>query len=476
MPTQTLSDHAAPPSGAPGPAGSPQHAPGWHPGSWAERPAGQQPTWPDADALAASLTELRRRPPLVFAGEARRLTGLLGRVSAGKAFVLQAGDCAESFELSTADQIRDRLKVILQMAVVMQYSAGLPIVKVGRIAGQFAKPRSSATETRDGQTLPVFRGHIVNDIAFEPEARTPDPSRLLEAYSTSAATLNLLRAFTRGGYADLRQVHNWNQEFVASSPAGQRYEVLASGIDAALRFMNACGLDTDDSAMRQVELYTSHEALLLGYEEALTRTDSITGDWYDCSAHMLWVGERTRELDGAHVEFLRGVHNPIGAKLGPTATPDEALALCETLNPNQVPGRLTLISRVGAGNVSASFGPILRAVTEAGHPVVWQCDPMHGNTYSTDDGVKTRHFDAILAEIREYFAAHAAAGTWPGGIHLEITGDAVTECIGGSDELAPHQLADRYETMCDPRLNGRQSLDLAFLASDLLASARNGAS
>ncbi len=471
MPTQTLSEASSSTSGAPSPASSHQHAPGWHPGSWADRSAGQQPEWPDADALAASLAELRRRPPLVFAGEARRLTELLGHVCAGKAFVLQAGDCAESFELSTADQIRDRLKVILQMAVVMQYSAGLPIVKVGRIAGQFAKPRSSANETRDGQTLPVFRGHIVNDIAFEPEARTPDPGRLLQAYNTSAATLNLLRAFTRGGYADLRQVHDWNQEFVASSPAGRRYEMLANGIDAALRFMNACGLDTDDSAMRQVELYTSHEALLLGYEEALTRTDSITGNWYDCSAHMLWVGERTRELDGAHVEFLRGVHNPIGAKLGPTVTPDEALALCEALNPNRIPGRLTLISRVGAGNVIESFEPILKAVTDADHPVVWQCDPMHGNTYSTEDGVKTRHFDAILAEIRQYFAAHAAAGTWPGGIHLEITGDAVTECIGGGDELAQHQLGDRYETMCDPRLNGRQSLDLAFLASDLLASA-----
>ena len=471
MPTQTLSDATNSGSGAPSPAGPANHAPGWHPGSWTDRSAGQQPEWPDADALAVSLAELRQRPPLVFAGEARRLTELLGQVCAGKAFVLQAGDCAESFELSTADQIRDRLKVILQMAVVMQYSAGLPIVKVGRIAGQFAKPRSSATETRDGQTLPIFRGHIVNDIAFEPEARMADPGRLLQAYSTSAATLNLLRAFTRGGYADLRQVHDWNQEFVASSPAGQRYEMLANGIDAALRFMNACGFDTDDSVMRQVEFYTSHEALLLGYEEALTRTDSITGDWYDCSAHMLWVGERTRELDGAHIEFLRGVHNPIGAKLGPTATPDEALALCEALNPNRIPGRLTLISRVGAGNVVDSFEPILKAVTDADHPVVWQCDPMHGNTYSTEDGVKTRHFDAILAEIRQYFAAHAAVGTWPGGIHLEITGDAVTECIGGGDELAQHQLGDRYETMCDPRLNGRQSLDLAFLASDLLASA-----
>ena len=471
MPTQTQSEPANAPSVGTDPTASPQHAPGWHPGSWAERSAGQQPEWPDPVALSESLSELGCRPPLVFAGEARRLTELLGRVCAGEAFVLQAGDCAESFELSTADQIRDRLKVILQMAVVLQYSAGLPIVKVGRIAGQFAKPRSQPTETRDGVTLPIFRGHIVNDIAFDPAARTPDPSRLLQAYNTSAATLNLLRAFTRGGYADLRQVHNWNQEFVASSPAGQRYETLANGIDAALRFMNACGLDTDDSAMRQVELYTSHEALLLGYEEALTRTDSITGDWYDCSAHMLWVGERTRELDGAHVEFLRGVHNPIGAKLGPTATPDEAIALCETLNPNRIPGRLTLISRMGAGNIGDAFGPILRAVTDAGHPVVWQCDPMHGNTYSTDNGVKTRHFDAILAEIRQYFAEHAEAGTWPGGIHLEITGDAVTECVGGGDELAQHQLGDRYETMCDPRLNGRQSLDLAFLAAELLAAA-----
>ena len=471
MPTQTLSEHATASPDTPWSAGYPEHAPDWHPGSWADKPAGQQPEWPNSDALAASLGELRLRPPLVFAGEARRLTEHLGRVCAGEAFVLQAGDCAESFELSTADQIRDRLKVILQMAVVMQYSAGLPIVKVGRIAGQFAKPRSSNTETRDDQTLPVFRGHIVNDIAFTSAARTPDPARLVQAYNTSAATLNLLRAFTRGGYADLRQMHEWNQAFVASSPSGQRYEVLASGIDAALRFMKACGLDTDDTIMRQVELYTSHEALLLGYEEALTRTDSISGDWYDCSAHMLWVGERTRELDGAHIEFLRGVHNPIGAKLGPSATPDEALALCETLNPKRIPGRLTLISRVGAGKVAECFGPILRAVTEAGHPVVWQCDPMHGNTYSTDEGFKTRHFDAILTEIREYFAAHAAAGTWPGGIHLEITGDAVTECVGGGDEVAQHQLSDRYETMCDPRLNGRQSLDLAFLVSDLLASA-----
>ncbi len=472
MPTPTRSESATTPQANTGLAAEPQHEPSWHPRSWADKPADQQPQWPDAAAVSASLSELKHKPPLVFAGEARRLTELLATVCAGKAFVLQVGDCAESFELSTADEIRDRLKVILQMAVVLQYSAGLPIVKVGRIAGQFAKPRSQSTETRNGVTLPSFRGHIVNDIAFDAAARTPDPSRLLRAYNTSAATLNLLRALTRGGYADLRQVHTWNQEFVASSPAGRRYEALASGINSALRFMNACGLDTDDNAMRQVELYTSHEALLLGYEEALTRTDSITGDWYDCSAHMLWIGERTRALNGAHVEFLRGVHNPIGAKLGPTATPEEALALCEVLNPNRTPGRLTLISRMGANNVADAFGPILRAVTEAGHPVVWQCDPMHGNTFTTDQGIKTRHFDVILSEIRHYFAEHAKAGTWPGGIHLEITGDAVTECVGGGDELAQHQLGDRYETMCDPRLNGRQSLDLAFLAAELLAAAK----
>lgn len=418
--------------------------------------------------LDGALHELGARPPLVFAGEARRLTDQLGRVAAGEAFVLQAGDCAESFDLSSADAIRDKLKIILQMAVVLQYSAGLPVVKIGRIAGQFAKPRSSGTETRDGETLPSFRGHIVNDIDFEEAARRPDPGRLLQAYNTSAATLNLLRAFTRGGFADLRQVHHWNQEFVASSPVGQRYEAVADGIERALRFMAASGFDTDDAAMRQVDLYTSHEALLLGYEQALTRQDSITGDWYDCSAHMLWIGERTRELDGAHVEFLRGVHNPIGCKVGPTVTPSEVLELCDALNPEKIPGRLTLISRMGADNVTDVLPALLRAVADAGHPVVWECDPMHGNTYSTETGVKTRHFDDIMREVAGYFDAHRAEQTWPGGVHCELTGHDVTECVGGGDDLATEQLGDRYETMCDPRLNGRQSLDLAFGVAELL--------
>ena len=444
----------------------------WHPGSWNECPAGQQPSWPEADFYNETLHELGTKPPLVFAGEARRLTAHLGRVANGEAFVLQAGDCAESFDLSSADAIRDKLKVILQMAVVLQYSAGLPVVKIGRIAGQFAKPRSSGTETRDGATLPSFRGHIVNDIDFEESSRKPDPNRLLQAYNTSAATLNLLRAFTRGGYADLRQVHEWNQEFVASSPAGKRYEILAAGIEKALNFMTACGFDTDDAAMRQVELYTSHEALLLGYEQALTRQDSITGDWYDCSAHMLWIGERTRELEGAHVEFVRGVHNPIGSKIGPSTSPGDALDLCNALNPDKIPGRLTLISRMGAGKVGEHLPAILEAVSAAGHPVVWQCDPMHGNTYSTESGIKTRDFDVIMTEVREYFDIHRVTGTWPGGIHCELTGDTVTECVGGSDSLAADQLSERYETMCDPRLNGRQSLDLAFGVAELLSAFR----
>ncbi len=442
----------------------------WHPGSWTDRPAGQQPDWPELDDVEQALRELGARPPLVFAGEARRLTEQLARVCAGDAFVLQAGDCAESFALSSADAIRDKLKILLQMAVVLQYSAGLPVVKIGRIAGQFAKPRSSGTETRGEETLPSFRGHIVNDIDFDETSRRPDPQRLLQAYNTSAATLNLLRAFTRGGYADLRQVHHWNQEFVASSPVGQRYEALADGIERALNFMAASGLGTDEAAMRQVELYTSHEALLLGYEQALTRRDSITGDWYDCSAHMLWIGERTRELDGAHVEFLRGVNNPVGCKIGPTVSPQDAIDLCEALNPDRIPGRLTLISRMGADKVGDVLPAIVRKVTDAGHPVVWECDPMHGNTYSTESGVKTRHFDDIMREVRGYFDVHRAERTWPGGVHCELTGDEVTECVGGGDDLATEQLGDRYETMCDPRLNGRQSLDLAFGVAELLQS------
>jgi 3-deoxy-7-phosphoheptulonate synthase len=408
-------------------------------------------------------------PPLVFAGEARALTDQLADIAAGKAFLLQAGDCAESFDAFSADSIRDKLKVILQMAVVLTYSTGVPVLKVGRIAGQFAKPRSSPTETVDGVELPSFRGHIVNDVAPTEAARTPDPDRLVQAYHQSVATLNLLRAFTKGGFADLSRVHQWNQEFVASSPEGRRYDRVADDIDRALRFMAACGIDTaSQPSLHEVDFYTSHEALILGYEEALTRQDSISGKWYDCSAHMLWIGERSRQLDGAHVEFLRGVANPIGCKLGPAATPDEALALCEALNPGKVPGRLTLIARMGADTIATALPPLLAAVRDAGHPVVWACDPMHGNTFTSDTGRKTRDFDAVLREIAGFFAAHWAEGTWPGGVHIELTGDNVTECIGGGDALSHADLDNRYETMCDPRLNGRQSIDLAFQVAELL--------
>ncbi len=441
----------------------------WSPTSWHDRPAAQQPPWVDAGALEAVLKQLATLPPLVFAGEARQLTSALAQVADGRAFLLQAGDCAESFDAFSADAIRDSLKVILQMAVVLSYSGGVPTVKVGRIAGQFAKPRSSATETIGDLELPSFRGHIVNDIAPTAAARTPDPERLLQAYHQSASTLNLLRAFVKGGFADLSRVHQWNQEFVASSREGQRYERLAHEIDRALRFMEACGLDSSTlPALHEVDFFTSHEALILGYEEALTRQDSLTGDWYDCSAHMLWIGERTRQLDGAHVEFLRGVKNPIGCKVGPTATVDEVLELCQILNPERVPGRLTLISRMGADRIEDGLRPLLAAVRDAGHPVVWACDPMHGNTFTSENGKKTRHFDAVMSEIAGFFAAHRAEGTWPGGVHVELTGADVTECLGGAEEILDAHLDDRYETMCDPRLNGRQSLDLAFRVAELL--------
>ena len=441
----------------------------WSPASWRELPAGQQPDWPDPGALDAALKELATYPPLVFAGEARNLTTDLGRVQRGEAFLLQAGDCAESFDAFSADAIRDKLKVILQMAVVLTYSSGVPVLKVGRIAGQYAKPRSSPTEIIGDVELPSFRGHIVNDIAPTAAARVPDPERLLTAYHQAASTLNLLRAFTKGGFADLNRVHAWNQEFVATSPEGRRYDVIADEIDRALTFMRACGIELEaEHALHQVDFYTSHEALILGYEEALTRQDSLTGDWYDCSAHMLWIGERTRELDGAHVDFLAGVHNPIGCKIGPSASPDEVLALCERLNPERVPGRLTLIARMGAAQVEEKLPPLLRVARDSGHPVVWACDPMHGNTFTSSGGRKTRHFDDVLAEITGFFAAHGAEGTWPGGVHIELTGDDVTECLGGAEKILDAHLDDRYETMCDPRLNGRQSLDLAFQVGELL--------
>jgi len=443
----------------------------WTPSSWQERVAVQQPDWPDTAALDHALKALSGYPPLVFAGESRQLRDDLARVARGEAFLLQAGDCAESFDSFNATSIRERLKLILQMAVVLTYSAGVPVVKVGRIAGQFAKPRSSPTERVGDLELPSFRGHIVNDPAPTAEARVPDPQRLIAAYHQSAATLNLVRAFTKGGFADLERVHAWNQEFVAQSPEGARYEALATEIQRALRFMAACGLDTTSvPRLHEVDVYTSHEALILGYEEALTRQDSLTGNWYDCSAHMVWIGERTRGIDDAHIEFFRGIWNPIGCKIGPTATPEEVVALCEALDPDRSAGRLTLISRMGAERVGDVLPPLLEAVRDAGHPVVWACDPMHGNTFTSGTGHKTRHFDAILAEIRGFFGAHDQVGTVPGGVHVELTSDDVTECLGGGEQLGEGELDLRYETICDPRLNGRQSLDLAFEVAELLSA------
>ena len=441
----------------------------WEPSSWRRRPAAQQPDWPDAQALDDALAELRRMPPLVFAGEARSLRASLAEVSAGDGFLLHAGDCAESFAEFSADNIRDKLKLILQMSVALTYSTGVPTLKVGRIAGQFAKPRSAPTETRDGLELPSFRGDMVNDFAFDAVARRPDPARMVRGYHQAAATLNLLRAFTKGGFADLNEVHRWNLEFVRTSSEGRRYEILANEIDRALRFMAACGIDLDaEVQLHEVDFYTSHEALLLGYEEALTRRDSITGNWYDCSAHLLWIGERTRQISGAHVEFLAGVHNPVGVKLGPDATPDEAVALCRRLDPGREPGRLTLVSRMGAARVAETLPPIIRAVKRSGHPVVWACDPMHGNTFVHDSGFKTRHFDAVMSEVESFFGCCRSEGVWPGGVHVELTGDDVTECLGGAEEIRGEDLAGRYETVCDPRLNARQSLDLAFRLAELV--------
>ena len=441
----------------------------WTPRSWRDRPALQQPEWPDPLALDDVLARLAALPPLVFAGEVRRLTDSLAQVAEGKAFVLQAGDCAESFDWFSADSIRDKLKVILQMAVVLTYGAGVPVVKMGRIAGQFAKPRSSDTETIGDVVVPAFRGHMVNDAAPNAEARVANPERLLQAYHQSASTMNLVRAFTKGGFADLTQVHIWNQEFVLSSSAGRRYEQVASEIERAMRFMAACGIDlAAEATLHEVDLWTCHEALLLGYEESLTRQDSLTGRWYDCSAHLLWVGDRTRQPGGAHVAFLTGVENPVGVKLGPTATPEETVELCERLNPGRIPGRLTLISRMGSSRIQSLLPPLVQAVKASGHPVVWVCDPMHGNTFVSPGGRKTRHFDDVLAEIKAFFAVCGAEGVWPGGVHVELTGEDVTECLGGAEEVLDSQLDDRYLTTCDPRLNARQSLDLAYRVAELL--------
>jgi 3-deoxy-7-phosphoheptulonate synthase len=447
---------------------SPTRADGWSAASWRRRGAAQQPAWPDEEALKAAEATLAGLPPLVIASETRQLRSALASVSCGQAFLLQAGDCAESFREFSADSIRDKLKVILQMAVALTYAAGVPVVKVGRIAGQFAKPRTSPTERVGDVELDVFRGHMVNDEGFDRDARRPDPGRLVSAYHQAAATLNLLRAFTKGGFADLSHVHQWNQQFVASSAEGRRYERIASEIDRALRFMAACGIDlAAEEGLHQTDFWTSHEALILHYEEALTRRDSLTGNWVDGSAHMLWVGERTRRLDGAHLQFLSGILNPLGAKIGPEATREEVVGLCDILDPDKVPGRLTLIARLGADHVENLLPPLIDAVAESGHPVVWACDPMHGNTF-TSGGRKTRRFEEIWAELRGFFRVHRAKGTWPGGVHVELTGDDVTECLGGAEAIGEGDLAQRYTTTCDPRLNARQALDLAYRITELL--------
>jgi 3-deoxy-7-phosphoheptulonate synthase len=441
--------------------------------SWRGLPAGQQPQWPDPAALAAVTAELSALPPLVIAAECEQLRERLAAVSRGEAFLLQGGDCAETFAGATADAVRAKMQTLLQMAVVLTYGASVPIVKIGRMAGQFAKPRSQDAEVRRGVELPAYRGDAVNGFDFTAAARTPDPGRLLRAYHCSAATLNLCRAFTTGGYADLHQVHAWNQDFVSESPSGQRYERLAGDIDKALAFMRACGADPDE--LRSVELYSSHEALILDYEQALTRADSVTGGVYDTSAHFLWIGERTRALDGAHVEFAGSIRNPIGVKVGPDATPADLLALIEKLDPAGEPGRLTVITRLGAHRVRDLLPPLVQAVTARGTPVAWVCDPMHGNTFEAPSGHKTRRFDDVLGEVQGFFEVHRSLGTHPGGIHIEFTGDNVTECVGGSHEIAADDLYQRYETVCDPRLNRSQALDLAFMVAGSYRRPRRGA-
>ncbi len=446
----------------------------WTPASWRQRPAKHIPIdYPDPAALARVEGELRRMPPLVFAGEARRLKRLLGDVSAGKAFLLQGGDCAESFKEFSADNIRDTFRLILQMAVVLTFAGGKPVVKVARMAGQFAKPRSEPIETIDGVTLPSYRGDIVNGMDFEPISRAPDPERLMKAYGQSAATLNLLRAFAGGGYADLHNIHRWTLGFVEGSPQGARYSELSDKISEALTFMGAIGVTPESHPdLHRVEVFTSHEALLLGFEEALTRVDSTTGDWYDVSAHLLWIGERTRQLDGAHVEFVRGVKNPIGLKVGPTIEPDELLRLIELLNPDSEPGRLTLYGRFGADKIAARLPRLMEATRREGRAVVWAIDPMHGNTLKANNGYKTRPFDRILSEVRSFVEIAEGQGVHPGGVHLEMTGQNVTECLGGARALSEGDLGDRYHTHCDPRLNGEQALELAFLVAEKLKAER----
>ncbi|MFZ1882105.1 MAG: 3-deoxy-7-phosphoheptulonate synthase class II [Rhodoplanes sp.] len=445
----------------------------WTPDSWRTKPVVQVPEYPDPQALAAVEKQLSTFPPLVFAGEARNLKKALAQVARGEAFLLQGGDCAESFAEHGANNIRDFFRVFLQMAVVLTYAAASPVVKVGRIAGQFAKPRSAPTEKRGGVELPSYRGDIINDNEFTPEARCPDPRRHLQAYRQSAATLNLLRAFAQGGYANLGSLHQWMLGFVKDSPQSRRYMQLADQISEALAFMRACGLDLESHPeLRTTELYTSHEALLLGYEEAMTRVDSTSGDWYCTSGHMLWIGDRTRQPDHAHVEFCRGIENPLGLKCGPSLKPDELLRLIDTLDPENEPGRLTLICRFGADKVGEMLPPLVRAVKREGRNIVWSCDPMHGNTITSANGFKTRPFDRILQEVKTFFTVHAGEGTFAGGVHLEMTGQNVTECTGGARAITDEDLDSRYHTFCDPRLNADQSIDLAFLLAELLKKER----
>ncbi len=434
--------------------------------TWPDLPAAHQPVWPDPVALAAAVAELRALPPLVFAAECDTLTERLAAASRGQTFVLMGGDCAETFDSATAEAIRAKLKTVLQMAIVLTYGASLPVVKIGRMAGQYFKPRSNPVESREGTVMTSYYGDGVNALPFLAPGRVPDPRRLLHSYHTASSTLNLVRAFTQGGYADLRQVHAWNQDFVAETPAGNRYEQVAGEIDRALAFMAACGADPEE--FRRVEFYAGHEALVLDYEKALTRVDSRTGNLYDLSGHFVWVGERTRQLDGAHIDFASRIANPVGVKLGPTTTPEQAVEIAARLNPEQVPGRLTFITRMGAGTVREALPPIVEKVTASGHPVVWVCDPMHGNTREAASGHKTRSYSDVADEVLGFFQVHKRLGTVPGGIHIELTGDDVTECVGGTEGVTEDQIGDRYETACDPRLNRVQSLELAFDVADWL--------
>ncbi|MRG72152.1 3-deoxy-7-phosphoheptulonate synthase class II [Alphaproteobacteria bacterium HT1-32] len=446
----------------------------WTPASWREKPILQVPEYPAEADLHAVEDDLRKLPPLVFAGEARRLKKSLAKVANGEAFLLQGGDCAESFAEFDTNGIRDTFKVLLQMAVVLTFGASCPVVKVGRMAGQFAKPRSSDIEKKGDVTLPSYRGDIINGIEFTEEARIPDPRRMLRAYNQASATLNLLRAFAQGGFADLHQVHGWNLDFVKGSPQSERYNQIADRLDETLNFMTACGVTAENvPQLRETDFYTSHEALLPWYEEALTRQDSLTGDWYDCSAHFLWIGDRTRQPDHAHVEFLRGVKNPIGMKVGPTTDPDDLIRNIDILNPANEAGRLTLITRFGADKVEKGLPPLIRRVRDEGRSVVWSCDPMHGNTISAESGYKTRPVNQILSEVKSVFSVHRAEGTHAGGIHFEMTGKDVTECLGGAQEITSSDLSSRYHTHCDPRLNASQSLELAFLIAEELKTHRD---